>query len=464
MDAAACTARAHPAGRPAWSTARRRRSGTWVIRSLASATRSMPLTRVTSQPGDSDADEGGTDPVRQQSRCRPSPFRSPARGAPPLPRHHRAGGGPPPGPTARRRGPRRRASADSTVSSRDPIRISGTAYDSTSVRATNGQSCADIASARAGLRGRLGRRTSPQRGAGPPRPLASGSRASSERAAARSSGWQRNEPSLLQLHERLARLGWLQGHVRRRAEDRPREIRTHLVDHAGPHDQVAHPTRGLGQHLGGEVVDGASVRQLQGGLGRRRVLQRERREAYAARPAVRVPLDDPGREVSRVDAVPGEHLGHLGHIHGELGAGDPGQLARDVVSLDLDRRLAMAEEDQAQPADRAWSRTTSRSRPSCPTRPEGKSSSTTTHGPLRRRAAPNSGQRVQPAALVGTDVRDGHDLPLTGLDQAVVQERPEQVRIGTLDRRRSARSVHRAARRWSPTWPRPGSCPIRSRR
>ena len=38
----------------------------------------------------------------------------------------------------------------------------------------------------------------------------------------------------------------------------------------------------------------------------------------------------------------------------------------------------------------ARSRTTSRSRPSCPTWPEGKSSSTTTHGPLRRRSAPNT--------------------------------------------------------------------------
>ena len=113
----------------------------------------------------------------------------------------------------------------------------------------------------------------------------------------------RNEPSLRSSRNAsLASAGSRATSVS--AEHCRRELPAHLVDHARPHDQVANPIRSLGQHLGGEVVDGASVRKLHCGLGRRRAFQRERRKAYAARPPVRVPLHEPGSQVSRIDLVP----------------------------------------------------------------------------------------------------------------------------------------------------------------
>ena len=120
-----------------------------------------------------------------------------------------------------------------------------------------------------------------------------------------------------QIQERLTRLRRVQSDIGH-AEHCRRELPAHLVDHARPHDQVANPIRSLGQYLRGEVVDGASVRKLHCGLGRRRAFQRKRRKAYATRPPVRMPVHEPGSQVSRIDLVPGEHLGHLGHIHREL--------------------------------------------------------------------------------------------------------------------------------------------------
>jgi hypothetical protein len=144
-----------------------------------------------------------------------------------------------------------------------------------------------------------------------------------------------------------------------------------------------------------------------------------------------VPLDDSGREVSRIDLVPGEHLGHLGHLHRELGAGDPGQLARDMVALNLDRRLAMAEQDKTQPADRVLENDLE-----VPTQlPDLPGGEVIEHHDPRAAPAqerPQHGQRVPPAALVRTHVRDRDDRALTGLVQGVAQERPEKIRIGPL--------------------------------
>ena len=141
-------------------------------------------------------------------------------------------------------------------------------------------------------------------------------------------------------------------------------------------------------------------------------------------------MDDPGRETSGIHQLPGEHLGHLGHVHGELGGRDPGQLAGDMVSLDLDRRLATAEQDQPQPMERVVENHLE-ILPELSDLARGK---VVEHHDPRAASAqgrPEQRQRVQPTALVGTDVRDGHDLSLAGLDQTVAQERPEEIRVGT---------------------------------
>ena len=100
-----------------------------------------------------------------------------------------------------------------------------------------------------------------------------------------------------------------------------------------------------------------------------------------------------------------------------------------MVPLDLDRRFAMAENDQTQPADRAF-QDHLEVPAELPDLPRGEV--VEHHHPWAAPAegCPEHRQRVCPAPLVRAYVRDGDGPFLPRLDQGVAQQQPEDIRIG----------------------------------
>ena len=281
------------------------------------------------------------------------------------------------------------ASADSTVSSREPIRMAGTAYDSTNVRATNGQSCAAVASARPAWR--LPRAEVPVRSAAPglrgdcppargparrgPRPGAAGGTGTSRRSEApRTPRSPRQGPG----RRRSSRRG-----PPSRAPGSPRRPCWSARSGREP-DPGPWPTprrRGSRRRLGPRRSIAASV------VG----------ASFSARAARRTPHGQPCEcrwTTLAVRSVASTSCRASTSVTSgtSIASSEPATLVSWPATWC--RWISIAGSPWLRRTRRspriAWSRTTSRSRPSCPICPDGKSSSTTTHGPLRRRNAPNT--------------------------------------------------------------------------